>query len=62
MRSKFLYQIIYKTQDEFQKVHLFPATDKKVKGGTPHILALNVTYPSSLDWRMNGFVTKVSLC
>lgn len=49
-----------KTHEEYQNDYLTHQTIK-VSEGIPHKPSFNVTYPSSLDWRMKGFVTEVSL-
>ena len=49
-----------KTHEEYLSDHLAPQTGQ-VSEGVPHEVAFNVTYPSSLDWRMKGFVTEVGV-
>lgn len=49
-----------KTHEEYQTDYLTHQTIQ-VSEGIPHKPSFNVTYPSSLDWRMKGFVTEVSL-
>lgn len=49
-----------KTHEEYQTDYLTPQTIQ-VSEGILHKPSFNVTFPSSLDWRMKGFVTEVGL-
>ena len=50
------------TPEEFRSDYLTPGMELKQLGTADYIhkLGVNVTYPSSMDWRSKGFVTDVS--
>lgn len=48
-----------KTHEEYLDKYLASQPVEMIEGTTVHQPSFNVTYPSSLDWRMKGFVTEV---
>lgn len=54
------FLLLPKTHEEYKATYLAPPT-VQIADGILHEMAFNLTYPSSLDWRMKGFVTEVCL-
>ena len=52
---------VMQTHDEFKQVYLQQqvAYQEQDEHTQMHEVAINVTIPSSMDWRMKGFVTHV---
>ena len=51
----------FQTMEEFHRDYLTSGVESHLLRAVTHIhkRAINVTYPSSVDWRSKGFVTEV---
>ena len=54
--------LLFKSHKEFQEVYLNKQSEYLQQERTTYIhqVGINITYPSSLDWRTKGFVSSVS--